>query len=244
MKKHILLIGFLTLTVACNAATATPEPESTPMATLLPTPLPATATPTFPPAPTDTPLPPRYFTEEFDASSPFWQFLQSGGSGSPSTTFENGTLRINIPTADTWYMGLHTANSYSNIAIRAKVSANTAGSIGLICRYDESAGWFEFNIDHNASYSILLGEWLAPGVAKYTPVASSASNHIPIGNLNSEIGLYCQDNILNLYVNGTVIRRMDVTNYGLTDGQVGITAASYREAPMSAVFEWVQVSEE
>jgi hypothetical protein len=47
-----------------------------------------------------------------------------------------------------------------------------------------------------------------------------------------------------LYANGALLKRLDVTNYGLTEGNIGITAASYREAPMNVVFEWVQVSEE
>ena len=244
MKKYILLIGFLALTAACNMGSPAPETESTPTATLLPTLVPATTTPTFTPAPTNTPIPPRFFTDEFDTASTFWQFLQTGGSGSPQTTFENGSLRIDIPTADTWYMGVHNAHSYSNVFVRTKVSASAAGSVGLICRYDEENGWFEFNISSSGTYSVLLGKWLAPGIAKYFPIASDGSNQLTIGNVNTEIGLFCEENILNLYVNGTVIRRLDVTNYGLTEGNIGVTVASHRDAPMNALFERINVGEE
>jgi hypothetical protein len=41
-----------------------------------------------------------------------------------------------------------------------------------------------------------------------------------------------------------MIRRVEVTNYGLTEGKVGITASSFTDIPMSAIFEWVQVSQE
>ena len=41
-----------------------------------------------------------------------------------------------------------------------------------------------------------------------------------------------------------MIRRVEVTNYGLEEGKVGVTASSFIEVPMSAIFEWVQVSPE
>ena len=244
MKKYILLIGFLALTVACNMGTPAPEIESTPTATLLPTLVPATTTPTFTPPPTNTPIPPRFFTDEFDTASTSWQFLQAGGLGSPQTAFENGALRINIPDADTWYMGIHTTYSYSNVVVSAKISASSTGSVGLICRYNESDGWFEFNIDSGGTYSLLLGRWLAPGIAKYSPVATGENGQLQIGNVNTELGLSCEENLLSLYTNGTLLRRLDVTNYGLTEGNIGITSASYREAPMTVLFEWVKVSED
>lgn len=244
MKKYLLLIGFLALTVACNMGTPTPEIESTPTATLLPTLVPATTTPTFTPAPTNTPIPPRFFTDEFDTTSIFWQFLRTGGSGTPQTIFENGTLRIDIPNADTWDIGIHNAYIYTNIFIRAKISASATGSVGLICRYNESEGWYEYNVDSSRTYSLLLGRWLAPGIAKYIPIASGENGQLPVGHVNTEIGLSCEENLLSLYTNGSLLRRLDVTNYGLTEGNIGITAASYREAPMTVNFDWIQVSEE
>lgn len=244
MKKQFLLIGFLAFTAACNLASPTPQAESAPTVTLPPTLIVATATPTFIPTQTNTPVPPRYFTDEFDSASPFWEFQQTGGLGSPQTLFANGALHIDIPSADTWSMGIHNANTYSNVFIRAKVSTSAAGSAGLICRYDESTGWFEFNIDSEGTYSLLLGRWLASGIAKYIPVASGENGQLQVGNVNTEIGLSCEDNLLSLYANGALLKRLDVTNYGLTEGNIGITAATYRESPMTVLFEWVQVSEE
>lgn len=244
MKKQFLLIGFLAFTAACNLASPTPQVESTPMATLPPTLAPATTTPTVIPTVTNTPPPPRYFTDEFDTPTAFWEFLQTGGPSSPQTLFANGSLHIDIPSADTWSMGIHTGNTYSNIIVRAKVSASAAGSVGLICRYDESTGWYEFNIDSQGTYSLLLGRWLAPDIAKYIPVASGENGQLPVGNVNTELQLSCEENLLSLYANGALLKRLDVTNYGLTEGKIGITAATYRESPMTALFEWVQVSEQ
>ena len=152
-------------------------------------------------------------------------------------------LNIDISSPDTWMIGIHNVNTYSNIFVRAKISVNPTGSLGLICRYDESS-WFEFNVASDGTYNLLLGQWLAEGIAKYIPLTSDASNQLNSPNLNYEIGLACQDNFLLLYVNETLLRRIDVTNYGLTEGKIGITASSLKESPTTSLFEWVQVSEE
>ncbi len=241
MKKQGLLIGFLVLTVACNMTTPIPASESAPMATLPSTPVPAPTTPTDSPLPTPHP---RYFSDEFESQSPFWQFFQTGGIDSPLSMIENGVLRIDIPSRDTWFLGIHNAHTYSNVVVQAKISAGSAGSMGLVCRYTESDGWFEFNIASDGSYSVLLGRWLAPGIAKYIPIAADGSKLLAAGNINHEIGLSCEENTLNLYVGETLLRRLDVTNYGLTRGNIGVTAASFEEAPMTALFEWVRVSGE
>lgn len=242
MKKMILLFGLLILTAACQSAASTPISDSTPTITLQPTSVPATttSTPSATPAPTDTP-PPLYFTEEFETASAFWEFIQTGGTTSPATAFENGALRIDFSAPDTWYLGIHNAYTYSNILITAKSSAAPTGSIGLICRYEESKGWFEFNVASEGTYSVLFGQWLAPGIAQYTPIASGPAAQLEAGKLDYEIGLSCQDNSLLMYVNGTLLRRLEVERFELTEGNIGITASSFKEIPMTAFFEWIKV---
>jgi len=247
MKRIFLLMGCFALITACNlGVTPAPIPDSTPTQAPPPSPEPATLTQVLPPtaALTFTPEPPQpYFTDEFDAASPYWTFHQTGGTGTPAIAFD-GTLRIDFPSADTWYFGVHEANQYANVFLRTKVSASPSGSVGLICRYDESTGWFEYNVASDGTYSILIGQWLGPGIAQYRPVASDVSNKIPAGGPEYELGLSCEDNFLHLYMNDTLIRNVEVTNYGLTNGKVGLTAASLREFPSSILFEWFKVSDQ
>lgn len=245
MKKIILLLGCLTLTAACQSAAPTPTPESTPATTHPPTPIPATTTSTFTPAPAVTQIPPPlYFTDEFDTASSFWQFFQTGGTAVPLTAFENGALRIDISAPHTWYLGIHNAHTYSNVFVTAKSSAAPTGSIGLVCRYDESKGWFEFNVASDGTYSVLFGQWLATDIALYKPIATDSIRHFDAGNLNYEIGLSCQDNSLLLYVNGELLRKKDIERFELNEGNIGITAASFQEVPMTAIFKWVKVDEQ
>lgn len=245
--KKLFLIGCISLITACNIGIQPPATETIQTETPLSSPLPVTATeisfftPTS--APTSESLP-LYFTDEFTTESSYWQFLQTGGINFPTTTYASDTLRIDISSRDTWLIGVHNAHTYSNVFVRAKASLTPTGSVGLICSYDENTGWFEYNVASDGTYSVLLGQWLAEGIAKYIPIADGVNNQIVSSNLNYQIGLDCRDNFLSIYINDVIIRRIDVTNYGVTEGSIGITASSFLEAPLSFIFESVQVSEE
>ncbi|MBC7877660.1 MAG: hypothetical protein H7Y59_10875 [Anaerolineales bacterium] len=241
MKK--LLIGWLILITACQSASSTPIPES-PTATIQPPPETATATTTrsATPSPTLTLTPvPKYFTEEFNSDMSAWVSFQTAGETTPTATIENDMLRVDISSRDTWYYAIHNSNEYKNVSISAKFNGAPSGSAGVICNYSES-GWYEFNLASDGTYSILLGQSLADGIAKYIPITTDAASYLQAGNLSYEIGLACQENFLLLYINGTLIRNIDVSNYGLPDGKIGITASSFTE-PMTAYFEWIKVSE-
>lgn len=247
--KKIFIIGCLLLTTACNMPVSTPVADPTQTATL-PSPPETGSTPqTEIPAETSTPTstatvapPALYFTEEFDTSSPYWEFIQAGGAATLTSSIENGSLSIGASSPDTWFVGVYTAHAYSNVFVRAKVNITPSGSVGLICRYTPD-GWYEFNAATDGTYSILLGQWLSPGVAKYIPIINESSQQFALNTAN-EIGLFCEDNFLHLYINKNLIRRVDVTNYGLTEGSVGITASSFAEVPTSVLFEWVSVGKE
>jgi len=247
MKKLFLLIGCLALISACQSASATPQTQSTPMAATLTPPPPATATMTFTPAPTATSLPPTpvplFFTEEFNADLGAWASFQTGGAQAPNVGIENNLLRIDFPAPNTWYYAIHNAHEYSSVFVSAKFSGTPTGSFGLICNYNEAKGWYEFNIASDGTYSILFGQWLAEGIAQYTPIAVDGSEYLQAGNLAYEIGLTCQDNILLPHINGKLFRKVDVTRYGLTEGKIGINASSFGEAPMIATVDWVKVNE-
>ena len=250
-QKQLLLItiaGFMLLT-ACNLATETPTPQAdllSPTAPSLTPPAPATATQTrfATPVPTFTSTPyPIYFTEEFNSDLGAWESFQTGGSSSPTVNLENSLLRIDIPSPYTWYYAVHNGHAYSNVTVSAKIDGNPGGSIGVLCYYNETKGWYEFNIASDRTYSVLFGQWLAQDIAQYTPVATDRLDYLEAGSLNYEISLTCQENTLLLYVNGILFRTLDVTRYGLTEGKIGITASSFDEIPMTVFFDWVKVSE-
>jgi hypothetical protein len=244
MKKLFLFLGCLTLIAACQNAASTPQSEATPMAATMTLPPSATATQTFTPAPTVPPTPvPLFFTEEFNTDLGAWVSFQTGGAESPKVNLENDLLRIDFPAPNTWYYAIHNAHEYSGVFVSAKFLGASTGSIGLICDYSESNGWYEFNIASDGTYSVLLGQWLAQGIAQYTPIVNKTTEYLHPGKLDYEIGLTCQENTLLLHINGKLFRKLDVTRFGLTQGKIGINASSFDETPMTTTFDWVTVSE-
>lgn len=244
--RHLTYFILIALLTACQNAqavstplpsTATELPLPTGTATPSPSPLPPTATPTLPPAP-------RTFTEQFDGSLPYWSSLQIDfGTPAAAPKPENGLLVFGLSSSNQWVYDFYNVADYSDIRVDAQVegSAGGDGAVGIVCRYSEQAGWYEFNIYADQTYELLYGQWLAKGVARYTPMFRGVSPKIK-GDTN-QIGLICQGNILTPYINGTQMRIWQDNKFGLTSGKIGISAASFSIVPFTAAFDWVKVSQ-
>jgi hypothetical protein len=211
-----------------------PSPEST--STLSLAPVPPTVESTLPP-------PPRTFTEEFDGSLPYWAFLQiDNGRPFEGPSVQAGSLVFDLPASDQWAYALYARQDYTDIRLDARidVQAGNDGAVGLVCRYSETAGWYEFNIYADQTYSLLFGQWLTQGVARFTPIFKDSSNKIQNGM--NELGLLCQGDILTPSINGASMKQTLVTRVGLKRGTIGISAASFQSVPFTAAFNWVKVS--
>lgn len=244
--KKILLIGCLILITACQTETPTPKPSSFPTATLPPTPVSVTNTPEPTPTlePTPTPLP-RFFTQEFDSSFAGWVILQAGKETIPNIAIENGTLRFQMDSPYAWLYALYGAEDYADVHVETEFvnSALSPASIGLVCRYSETDGWFEFNVSTDKTYSVLYGRWLDTGIADYLPIMGGSSKEIGQSGETQHIGLTCSGTTLYLRINGNIVRSVDVSSYELAEGRVGLTASSFENIPVIAVFKRVTVSE-
>ena len=244
MKK--ILFGCLILIAACQSATSIPTPESTPTLTIQTPTMPATVAPTLTPtlAPSPTPIP-LFFVEEFDLDLGAWSSFQTSGNSNPQVTFQNGSLVLSFSSPHTWYYAIHNAHEYLKVHIDAKFDSTDAGtaSMGLVCMYSEAKGWYEYNISSDGMYNILLGQWVTTGIAQYRPIVSDTSEYLSRGRTDYEIGITCEKDILWLYINGKLFRKIDVSRFGLESGKAGIAAAIFENAPATAYFEWFKVSE-
>jgi hypothetical protein len=247
MKK--LLIGCFLLISACRpAATPTPIAPLFPTATIPAAPTPISITDTPQPTSTleltSTPLP-RLFTDEFDSSLAGWVILQAGNEAIPNVKTENSTLILQMDSPFTWAYAVYGAQDYEDIRVDAQFTnqGSTPASVGLICRYSESDGWLEYNVSTDGTYNVLYGNWLSSGIADYLPILSASSNAVQTSGTPQEIGLICSDTTLSLFLNQTLIRRIDVSSYKPVTGKVGITVSSYENTPVLAAFGWVKVSE-
>ena len=244
--KKFLLIGCLILITACQKATSTPSPLPSPTETLPPTPISVTDTPAPTPtlAPSPTPFP-RFFTNEFDSPLVDWAILQAGNDFVPNIKTENGTLLLQMDSPYSWSYAVYGAQSYANVRIDAQFEnrAGSPASSGLLCRYSEENGWFEYNVSTDGTYNLLYGSWLDTGIADYLPITDGSSNLIQPSGAPQQMGLLCSETTVALLINETIIRSVDVSRYELTEGNVGITAASYENTPIIATINWVTVRE-
>ena len=247
--KKLFLIGLFLLT-SCQSTT--PEPTFTPEVTatlIAPTNEPATVTPTVIPPPTVTATPPspeRYFTEEFDGGLGYWSTLYaSGDSDRVEVLNENNQLTFELYSPITWIYAIYSPFEYERVLIETRIESlgSQINSMGLICHYDEQEGWYEFDISNDGSYNVLQGQWLDTGIATYTPILYDTSDQIATGNSTNEIGLGCYENIVQLHINGKLIRNLNVEHIGLIGGKVGLSLGSYEEVPVILSFDWVKVSE-
>ena len=244
MKKF--LIGCLILTAACQSATSTPVPASTPTTALQTPTMPATVISTFTATPHPSPTPvPLFFTEEFDSDLGAWVSFQTSGELTSTATLQNGSLVISFSSPHTWYYAVHNTHDYFKVHVDARFDSTDAGttSMGLVCMYSEAKGWYEFNISSDGTYNILLGQWVAQGIAQYRPIVGDTSEYLSRGRTNYEIGITCEKDFLWLYIGGKLFRKLDVSRYGLEQGKVGIAAAVFENIPVTAHFESFKVSE-
>ena len=223
--------------VITQAARSSPLPASTATPSLAPVSPTAAITATLAPAP-------RMFTEEFDAGAPYWLFMQAAGSQS---TFDPeaaaGMLRLGLEAPNQWAYAVYEAPAYSDVRIDAGVEfgAGGRGAAGLICRYDQAVGWYEFNIYADQTYTLLFGQWLAEGIARYAPLVTAQSEQIsPTVN---EISLVCEGDVLTPYINNVQMRRRQETVHVLAEGRLGVSAAAFEVAPLAIAFDWIRVSE-
>jgi hypothetical protein len=244
--KKIFLIGFLALTVACQPAISIIAPESTPIASTQTPPATATITPTIIPVEAISPTPaPRFFTENFDVDPLAWSIIQTGDEASPQIKAEGGALTFELNAPYSWVYAIYSAHDYKDIRIDVsfKSRGTSPESIGLVCRYSEQNGWYEFNISTDGTYNILRGQWMAQGIASYTPIVNDTTEYLKRGETQYELGLMCQQNSLWLYINRKLFRKVDVTRYGLREGKVGLAVSSFENTPVISAFDWMKVSE-
>jgi hypothetical protein len=243
--QRLFLFIFTILLVGCQPTTkiAPPPPTETalpsPTASASPSPalLPATPTETLVPAPTT-------FTEQFDGNLPYWTFQQiDNGQPAANPLAEGGFLVFGMTGPNQWVYALYEMPTFADVRVDAQVDVRASGlsAYGIVCRYSKEQGWYEFNIYTDHTYALLFGQWLAPAVARYTPLVRGGSEKIK-GDAN-EIGLLCQGNMLTPFINGVQMRSWQGDKIGLKAGEIGLSAASFDSVPLTIAYDWLKVNQ-
>lgn len=243
-KPALLILALCCAACGVAPEQAQPSPTVAPSTELAGATSGPTATPTTSPVPPTRPPAPRDFSEAFSVKPAYWAFIQvDNGQPNVVPSVQDGFLVFGLPSSNQWAYGLYTGAHYTDVLIETEVQSRTAGdgAAGLVCRYDEKNGWYEFNIFADQTYQLLFGQWLAPGVARYTPLYKGESQAIQSDT--NQIGLQCQGNTLAPFINGAPMRQWPELKFGLQRGAVGLSASSFTDTPFTIAFDWATVSE-
>jgi hypothetical protein len=106
-------------------------------------------------------------------------------------------------------------------------------NVSLICRYDDSRGWYEFNVANNGKYNIYFYDMVTE---QYIALYSGGSNDINMGRATNEYTAICNGNTLTLGINGVEVRT--IKDNRLSEGTVGISVSSFDITPIQVEYDY------
>jgi len=223
-----------------------PPPEQ-PTAVPPTEPEPTVAAPTEPPAPQAQ----QFFTEEFDDPlSNDWSLLTVTGSDSAdpdkvTVEAQDGRLVWNFDSEYVYYYIFYEPFIYEDVQVEARSDnrGRNNNNVSLICRYDPDVGWYEFNIANNGLYDIYYAEVDSNDDIGYNRITNGGSNSIKQGKEVNEYLISCKGDQLSLTINGDEVTTVTEKNYGLREGQVGVSVSSFNVLPILIEMDWIKISE-
>lgn len=218
----LLLIG-----LACAASggnTNTPSIAVTQMITMSPNGSPSFETPATV-IPTATKIP-AFFTEEFgaDFDAAHWQQFTLG-KGSPSQLVvqqEDGHLLFDIGSDDLYVYYMYKPYTYRNTSI--KLNAQNLGrnnnNVSLVCRMHDESKWYEFSVTNSGLWTLFAFDQI------YHILGSGGTNLLRPEREENEYGMVCQDDKIQLFINGQEIKTVQDTRFGFQEGYAGFNISS------------------
>jgi len=252
----VLMLLIVGLACSGGAAAPTQAPPPTQPVQVIPTEVPPEPTevpPTEAPAPTEPAAPQaqQFFTEEFDDPlSNDWSIFTVTASTEAdpdkvTVEAQDGKLVWDFESEWVYYYLFYEAFTYEDVKIdvRADNRGRNNNNISLICRYDPDVGWYEFNIANNGLYDIYYAEVTSSGEIAYNRITNGGSNAIKQGKETNEYSISCKGDELSLTINGDEVNTVTEKNYGLRDGQVGVSVSSFNVLPILIEMDWIEISE-
>jgi hypothetical protein len=189
----------------------------------------------------------QFYTEEFDTEDNNWEYLIVNGSnkqivegdtGSLSMRTVGGLLVFDLQNKGTTAYATYEPFTYTDVRLDVKAGnrGTNNNTVSLICRKSD-AGWYQFDIASNGLYEIFFAKAVGDAV-EYTRIADGGSGKIKVGLAENEYGIVCQGSTLVLNINGAEARRLEEQKYLLTEGKVGTSVSSVKDAPVIVDFYW------
>ncbi len=189
----------------------------------------------------------EYFTEDFNGSIDNWsKYVITGNETELSLGASDGFLLFELPGKDQEFYANYSPHTYENVRITVKVDNQNqnVSNVGIICRYNEDKGWYEFNIASNGYYKILYRSWNdekrgAAGAA----IFDGATPEILTGKNVNEYVATCNGRTLSLSVNGVEVRSKIDNQFLLSEGSVGVGVGSLTKGPVEVGIDSISISQ-
>jgi len=170
-----------------------------------------------------------------DFSSPNLEWnVWKRADGSTVGYYQEG-LVFTINSQNTDYVSVLNS-TYSDVRIET-VARNLNGLLdngfGVVCRYLDDSNYYAFLVSSDGYYGIL--RVLYGGYAVLNGGELQYSSVIAPGEATNHIRADCIGNQLTLYVNDVMLAR--VQDDVFSEGQIGLTASSFRETGVAVLFE-------
>jgi hypothetical protein len=174
-----------------------------------------------------------------------------GGQDEAKSDYENnGFVRITLqpkPGEQPSANYIFTAEKYPNVQIETTATSNNDNShtVSLICRYNETEGWYEFEVSGSGDYFIYQVN-VVNEKKDYTVLTSGNSPVVKIGKGNENTyAAECSENNLSLFINNkdNPVATVKDPASKFTDGMVGVAVYSPESQGVDVQFAYLAISE-
>ena len=225
------------------APTDSPQPADTEAPTEAPTAEPVQApseTPTDAPTQPSAPEAEPYYTEEFSAPPDDWTYsLVRGDAADFDLYTDHNVLVFDLNGENVWLYLTYDPYIYTDVRVdaRAENLGNNNNAVTLICRANDR-GWYEFNVQNSGLYQIYRYDTARD---EFILLYNGGVQNLRVGKDTNDYTIICEGDRLTLGVNGVEVRTVE--NSYLSEGQVGISVASFDSWPVLVEIDYITISQ-
>ncbi len=175
--------------------------------------------------------------DDFSVTPNGWGTMGRAG-GEIGFEYEGLTIQVNVPNFMFWTVN---GDSYTDARIEADavlLEGPANDNFGVICRFQDNENFYAFVISHDGYYGIFK---VMDGAIDMGSGVSNLeySDAIRTGGVVNHISATCQDHLLSLTVNGSLLSEVEDTSFN--EGQVGFIASAYSDPGVKVLFDNLQI---
>jgi len=175
--------------------------------------------------------------DDFSVNPNGWGTMGRTG-GEIGFEYEGLTIQVNTPNFMFWTVNGEKFND-TRVEVDAVLLEGPANdNFGVICRYQDNSNFYAFVISHDGYYGIfkMVEGMITLGGAKSNLDYSDA---IRQGGVVNHIVATCQNDILSLTVNDTLLAQIQDSSF--IEGQVGLIASAYSDPGVKVLFDNLKI---